>query len=202
MIYTKDQLVKIDEDSKILKSRVIAILPGNPGFMIGTDGTAAYLKVIPYNSPNPGIWNINKDPIMFTNSIPNLIEYLDSGISDSTVNIIDVWYTNLLFIKILNRYNFFKDIENNSPCIQYNCIHTNSEFMRIMSIPASQGATRWVIDNSHVIYLYSGLLNVNKSDAVDLKIYDHPDGETFISKFTLDKGKKGKFDVYLHCLKV
>lgn len=202
MIYTKDQLVKIDEDSKILKSRVIAILPGNPGFMIGTDDTAAYLKVIPYNSSNPGIWNINKDPIMFTNSIPNLIEYLDSGISDNTVNIIDVWYTNLLFIKILNRYNFFKDIENNLPCIQYNCIHTNSEFMRIMSIPASQGATRWVIDNSHVIYLYSGLLNVNKSDAVDLKIYDHPDGETFISKFTLDKGKKGKFDVYLHCLKV
>lgn len=201
-VYTKDQLLQLIDASKLFKSRVIVTVPGNPGTVIGTDDTISYLKMAPYVSQYSNIWNVNKDPLIFTNSIPVILESMNSGsLIDNTISIPDNLYSNLFYQKIINGFRFFLQSER-LPFTHYSNIHTNSEFMRIVSLSASQGSTDWIIDKDrhYMISLYSGLVNVNKSDQVDLFIHDTSDC-TLMAKFVVDKGKKGKISIYMHTIR-
>lgn len=203
MIFTKEQLERIQLDSKLIKSKVIVILPGQPGVMLGTDDTVSYIKLIPYNANTPSIWCTTKDSVYFTASIPYELEAITNSI-DNTVNIdvMDNLRFNLLFEKIVKGYNFYVNVVNTAPPMYYKGIHLNPDFMRAISIPASQGETCWHIDRTHCIYLYSGLIPVNKSDTVDLVIFECPNTNSFVSKFTVNKGKKGLIDILIHSTKL
>lgn len=200
MIYTREQLVKIQEDAKILKSRIIVILPGHPGVMIGTDDTVSYFKIIPYDADFPSIWTTVKDAVPFTNSIPILFENMDMNYCD-TIELPDDLRFNLLFNKILNGYKFYMDVTDNNNSIEYSDIHLNTDFLRIQSLPASKGATNWIIDNDHCIYLYTGLIPTVKSDKVSLSIFDYSP-TTYVCRFTVDKGKKGVILIYIYCARL
>lgn len=201
MIYTREQLDKILNDSKILKSRIIVILPGHPGVMIGTDDTVSYFKIIPYDADYPSIWTTVKDAVPFTNSIPVLNEKMNYNMIDC-IDIPDDLRFNLLFNKILHGYKFYIDnTTNDEASILYENIHDNVEFQRIQAMPASKGATNWIIDNNHCIFLYTGLINTVKTDKIHLNIFDYTP-TTYICRFTVDKGKKGLIRIYLYCARL
>lgn len=203
MIFTKDQLEKIQYDSKIIKSKVVVLLPGQPGVMIGTDDTVSYIKIIPYITDKPSIWCTTKDSVYFTASIPYMLEMIESSI-DNTIDIplMDNLKFNLLFGKIIKGYHYYSDIINRAPSTYYKDIHLNPDFMRTISVPASQGESCWHIDKNHSVYLYSGLVPVNKSDTVDLIIFEYPNTNNFVCKFIVNKGKKGVISVLMNPLRL
>lgn len=200
MIYTREQLAKIQDDSKILKSRIIVILPGSPGVMIGTDDTVSYFKIIPYNATSPSIWTTVKDAVPFTNSIPTLFDKMNLSYVDS-IELPDDLRFNLLFNKVLNGYRFYIENTNTQPDAIYENIQDNPEFQRIQSLPASKGASNWLIDNNHCLFLYTGLINTVKTDKISLSIFDY-DMKTYICRFTVDKGKKGLIQIYIYCARL
>ena len=90
---------------------------------------------------------------------------------------------------------------NEESSILYENIQDNVEFQRIQSLPAAKGASNWIIDNNHCVFLYTGLINAVKTDKINLNIFDC-DPKTFICRVTVDKGKKGLIRIYLYCARL
>lgn len=197
MIFTKEELQSIKDANKLLKCKVLVVIPGFPGMIIGTDDIVSYLKIIPFMSDKSSIWSSAIDTIPFTVSLPESINYLENI---SLSNQIDLDFNlsfNLLYKKVCDGYNRIMEYCSINPSVIYENIQSG-DFNRIITLPASYGASNYIIDNSHCIYLYQGLIPATKSDKVNLTIYDFDDF-TFVSKFTVDKGKKGLITIYLLC---
>jgi hypothetical protein len=67
-------------------------------------------------------------------------------------------------------------------------LRSNDRFNSIISSKAADGASLFIINNRYMMYIYSGLLPINKSDKVTLDIYD-VDNYSFLVKFIINKGK-------------
>lgn len=200
MVFTLDELLRIRETNKLLKCRILVIIPGNPGMMIGTDETVSYIKTFPYVSDKYSIWATTKCQDYFTKSLSNVIEYVNQSSLSNQIDIDFNLQFNLLFIKIMQAYNKLIGVCIN-PSIQYENIQLTSEFNKVLNLSSSQGSINYNIDNYHCIYIYQGLLSASKSDKVSLDIYDISN-DIFGCRFTVNKGKKGLINIYMMCKRI
>lgn len=205
MIYHKNELIKLMEDSKIVKSRIITTLPGDensPGIMIGCSDELSYLKVMTYPNNRASIFAnaISDNPngvIPFT----DLIKAADDGLfvgncGKDYVEVPEVnRFTNVFFNNVYNAYKNIILSTINAPTTIYRDIHLNPDFLRIQS---SYGEFKFRVDDKHQMYLYPGLININKSDKVDLTIYDLPNN-IFVCMFSLAKPKNVVISIYIKC---
>ena len=200
MIFTIDELNAIKESNKLIKCKVLVIIPGNPGIMIGTDETVSYIKVVPFISNKYSIWITTKDQDYYTKSLSEAIDYIEKVSLTNQIDLDFNFQFNLLFLKIVQAYYKLMDLCAN-PSYQYENIQLTSEFNKIANIPASQGAINYIVDSNHCIYIYQGLLSVTKSDKVSLNIYDISN-DIFGCRFIVDKGKKGLINIYMLCKRI
>lgn len=200
MVFTLDELTSIRQANKLLKCKVLVIIPGNPGIMIGTDETVSYIKFIPYVSDKYSIWMTTKDQDYFTKSLSSAIDYIQQSSLSNQIDLDFNLQFNLLFIKIMQAYNKLLGLCSN-PSSQYENIQLTAEFNKIINLPSSQGAVNYTIDNNHCVYLYQGLIPASKSDSISLYIYDI-NNEIFGCRFIVDKGKKGLINTYMLCKRI
>lgn len=68
----------------------------------------------------------------------------------------------------------------------------DDDFANILAQKAADGANPYKINKKYILYIYSGLLPVNKKDRVCVDIYDiyNPDGsqDLFLAKYGINKG--------------
>ena len=77
----------------------------------------------------------------------------------------------------------------------------NEKFREILATKSAEGSKPFIIDNSHVIYLFSGVLPLLKSDTVSLGTCDMSDGITYIAQFVITK-KNFVVNCCMMCLKI
>lgn len=200
MVFTLDELYAIRQANKLIKCKILVIVPGNPGTIIGTDETVSYIKIIPFVSDKYSIWITTKDNDYFTKSLSGSIDYIEKISLSNQIDIDFNLQFNLLFIKIMQAYNKLLGLCAN-PSTQYENIQLTAEFNKILCLSSSQGAINYTIDNKHSIYVYQGLLSASKSDKVSLNIYDISN-DIFGCRFIVDKGKKGLINTYMLCKRI
>lgn len=205
MIFHKDELTKLFNDTKILKTRVIMTIPGNeqsPGIAIGTTEELSFLKVMTYPNDKLSIFGTTVESGVGLLSITELIKNSDDSLFTSNygkdyVYVPDVNRFNNIFLnKVYCAYiNVLSMINSSIRTTSYADIQLNQDFINIQN---SYGEYKWKIDEYHLVYLYNGLINVNKSDTISLNIYDLPNNQ-FICVFSVTKSKKLVISTFMMC---
>jgi hypothetical protein len=205
MIFHKDELTKLFNDTKILKTRVIMTIPGNeqsPGIAIGTTEELSFLKVMTYPNDKLSIFGTTVESGVGLLSITELIKNSDDSLFTSNygkdyVYVPDVNRFNTIFLnRVYCAYiNIINMINSSIRTTTYTDVQLNQDFINIQN---SYGEYKWKIDEYHSIYLYNGLINVNKSDIVTLNIYDLANNQ-FICVFSVTKSKKCVISTFLLC---
>lgn len=76
-------------------------------------------------------------------------------------------------------------------------IHESDEFIRYRSSASADGNILYIPENTRcAMYIPIGVLPLNKSDKLNIKIY-YVNESLFISRFIINKGKKGVIDIYM-----
>lgn len=102
---------------------------------------------------------------------------------------------NTIISKYLFLCNFIGD--QTTP-LEYKCfgeIRGNVDFETLLQMKSADGARPFIIDK-YVMYIFTGLLPINKSDSVELEIYNRPNTQFFLSNFKITK-KKQKINNYI-----
>lgn len=163
---------------------------------------------------NDRVYSVIQNTII-KSSTNNLYGYLN-GIYEidllSLINIFDIHkesnkdifiYGNIIYcndIQIMFKPSQFINtslslILKTSPIYSNNDLREDDIFNSIISGKVADGASLFIIDNKYPMTIYGSLLNVNKSDTVELKIYNI-DNISFLSVFTVNK-KKFEIDTYV-----
>lgn len=163
---------------------------------------------------NDRVYSVIQNTII-KSSINNLYSYLN-GIYEidvlSLINIFDIHkesnkdifiYGNIIYcndVQIMFKQSQFINTSLNlilkTPPIYSNTdLREDDIFNSIISGKVADGASLFIIDNKYPMTIYGSLLNVNKSDTVELKIYNI-DNISFLSVFTVNK-KKFEIDTYV-----
>ena len=205
MIFHKDELTKLFNDAKILKARVIMTIPGNeqsPGIAIGTTEELSFLKVMTYPNDKLSIFGTTVESGVGLLSISELIKNADDSLFTSDygkdyIYVPDVNRFNNVFLnKVYCAYISVLNMINSSiRTTSYNDVQLSQDFINMQN---SYGEYKWRIDEYHSIYLYNGIINVNKSDSVSLNIYDLPNNQ-FICVFSVTKSKKLVISTFMMC---
>lgn len=205
MIFHKDELTKLFNDAKILKARVIMTIPGNeqsPGIAIGTTEELSFLKVMTYPNDKLSIFGTTVESGVGLLSISELIKNADDSLFTSDygkdyIYVPDVNRFNNVFLnKVYCAYiNVINMINSSIRTTSYNDVQLSQDFINMQN---SYGEYKWRIDEYHSIYLYNGIINVNKSDSVSLNIYDLPNNQ-FICVFSVTKSKKLVISTFMMC---
>ena len=205
MIFHKDELTKLFNDAKILKARVIMTIPGNeqsPGIAIGTTEELSFLKVMTYPNDKLSIFGTTVESGVGLLSISELIKNADDSLFTSDygkdyIYVPDVNRFNNIFLnKVYCAYiNVINMINSSIRTTSYNDVQLSQDFINMQN---SYGEYKWRIDEYHSIYLYNGIINVNKSDSVSLNIYDLPNNQ-FICVFSVTKSKKLVISTFMMC---
>jgi len=205
MIFHKDELTKLFNDAKILKARVIMTIPGNeqsPGIAIGTTEELSFLKVMTYPNDKLSIFGTTVESGVGLLSISELIKNADDSLFTSDygkdyIYVPDVNRFNNIFLnKVYCAYiNVLNMINSSIRTTSYNDVQLSQDFINMQN---SYGEYKWRIDEYHSIYLYNGIINVNKSDSVSLNIYDLPNNQ-FICVFSVTKSKKLVISTFMMC---
>lgn len=205
MIFHKDELTKLFNDAKILKARVIMTIPGNeqsPGIAIGTTEELSFLKVMTYPNDKLSIFGTTVESGVGLLSISELIKNADDSLFTSDygkdyIYVPDVNRFNNIFLnKVYCAYiNVINMINSSIRTTSYNDVQLSQDFINMQN---SYGEYKWRIDERHSIYLYNGIINVNKSDSVSLNIYDLPNNQ-FICVFSVTKSKKLVISTFMMC---
>ena len=205
MIFHKDELTKLFNDAKILKARVIMTIPGNeqsPGIAIGTTEELSFLKVMTYPNDKLSIFGTTVESGVGLLSISELIKNADDSLFTSDygkdyIYVPDVNRFNNVFLnKVYCAYISVLNMINSSiRTTSHNDVQLSQDFINMQN---SYGEYKWRIDEYHSIYLYNGIINVNKSDSVSLNIYDLPNNQ-FICVFSVTKSKKLVISTFMMC---
>lgn len=180
--------------AKLLKADYVYI---KDNYIYGVDSNFVYFKTMRFD-------NIHNITIAF--SINNMSAFI-KGIGMNEIKC----YDNLLYSSFDNTcninnmdaiYNIMR-IHEDMFHIWNNCklaaidvpLRGNEAFEQIVSLKTIQGTKRFIYDRFSMT-MCNNLVPVNKSDKVNLNIYDLTDN-TFLSVFTVAKGKKYIIDVYI-----
>lgn len=77
-----------------------------------------------------------------------------------------------------------------------NEVNVSNDLEELYKASKSSGAIHYKYDDTHLMTLFGGIIPLNKSDKLYLKMYDNPDN-TFLVRFRVHKKK---FDVYVYLL--
>ena len=197
---------------KNMKSDLVCIY-GN--VLIGTDNTMANLKVYRLDIPIPlnPVCIITKElsSEFYSNIIDTIIifdmdEYkIYCPNNKSYADGKNVMLTSEdIVINTINRYNnLLQNISNPSyKYIDFGDITNDDNFKYIKDLKSADGAKVYIPskDSTYQMYLYKGALPMNKSDIVNMSIFDN--GMTFITRFTIKKKKLNPIDVFFRFIKI
>lgn len=94
-----------------------------------------------------------------------------------------------------NPTNKLNSIISNSPIYHNVSLRENDTFNDIIALKSVDGASLFIVDNKYPMTIFGSILNVNKADTVELKIY-YIDNHSFLSQFSVNK-KKFTIDTYM-----
>lgn len=109
-------------------------------------------------------------------------------------------YTKFVYYYSVKRVNDIPLIASYNNALLYTTNYSMSiddlkiddEFASILAQKAADGASPYKINKKYILYIYSGLLPINKKDRASVDIYDiyNPDGsqELFLAKYGINKG--------------
>lgn len=80
------------------------------------------------------------------------------------------------------------ELSNLTPTVELTDIKENEQFQDILSLRATEGAKRLVINNKYIMYMCSAMHPVTKTDKASLKIYDY-DSISFVAEIIITKKK-------------
>ena len=204
MIALQDQTVKtFIENIKLFKSDEIIIISGN--MIYSSNKLFSYLKstedeLLEFNQLKPNIFCYEIKPLVDFVCSKNLFK-LDIDIYGNLY----VWINGEVKpIIIMNSVvppiglNIIYNMENlliSQPYLQYDNINNDEDIIKLQSSLSKDGLTMYRKDG-YMMTLYKGLLPLNKSDKLNLSIYNEiSENNTinfFISVFTVMK-KKSKY---------
>lgn len=139
--------------------------------------------------------------INFNNNFPPTSFNWNSVVYGIKNNISYELNDNHIWNKMMNNLNKINNIKTNITPIIYNNIHENEYFLECISKKAVDGASKFIIDK-YYLYIWNGLLNRNKSDKVDLLIYDDFSSYTFLAEFIIYKKKNIVVHQYIEYFKM
>lgn len=82
---------------------------------------------------------------------------------------------------------------------EFLCLDNNIDFKNLINMRASDGAKQFIIDPYHIIFLFSGLLPILKSDSVFVRTIDNY-SSSFLTHFIIKK-KKMDVNICMNCLR-
>lgn len=171
-----------------------------PDYMINTINKVSTIKGLAQNE-------FALPSMYFINNLGYVIDINTNSTSGTVFNSIGMTYYDILNIKqqIFNKwYNMRNIIFNNlwrqsHQTYLYDNIQNIDTFKEIFNMKAYQGAKPFIIDN-HIIWLFKGLIPNNKTDKIDLCIYDYTESLELFD-FVIHK-KKYQFGMMMLCLKM
>lgn len=113
---------------------------------------------------------------------------------DNTIGIVPELANDIIYRFDCNRkklldfgvYNTKKQlVYYNKPNVVVEKINEDEKFRNIIFGKADDGANYYIVDNHHIIYLFSSLLPCLKNDIINISIYDN--SESFTVCFTIEK---------------
>lgn len=140
-------------------------------------------------------------------------KYFKNITKESTEDNIPLYYNCVLedeirnFTTVCNYNNRFNncitglgmDMENSNTVILNEDVKTDVTMQNILALKATDGVIyykKFVNNRLYFMTLFNGIIPVNKSDGLLLTIYDLPERNQFLAKFTVVK-KKIKLDVFI-----
>lgn len=195
----KDSLFDILELAKMLKSHYVYYNP-EAHKLIGTDYHMTYIKVmdIPEIQYRVPLFFDNKEVQKFSKTTDNeyaILEFMETSIRPMKYlydKVEEIYYKTI---------NFTLDI-NTTNTLTIDNIRGNQSFENSLSLKSAQGIGYFYIGDQYIMTIFSGLLPINKSDEVALKIYDNKTLGTFLANFTIKKKKKADINVFINYLKL
>jgi len=182
----KQEFLQLLELCKLLKSNYV-ITVGNT--IIGTDRSFVYLKKINVGYELP---QIAIDMLDIRNKLKE----------DKKCNVDEISHLNLfdnfIYSNIIGMNNSLLSILSTN-AITYPNIHSDEDFIKTTKLKTDQGIT-YIRRDIYFIPIYNGLLPLVKNDKVDLNIYDHIDGYSFLCNFNIHKKHNLTIEVYLRCI--
>ena len=168
-----------------------------PDYMINTINKVSTIKGLAQNE-------FALPSMYFINNLGYVIDVNDSS-NGIVFNSVGMTYYDILNLK-QQKFNKWYSVRNNIFNDLWDCqnhvydnIQDMDNFKEISNMKADQGAKPFIIDN-HIIWLFKGLIPNNKSDKVDLWIYDYSDSVELFN-FIIHK-KKYQFGMMMLCLKM
>ena len=195
---------------KLLKTKYVCVV-GNT--LIGSDDQGTFISTYQMNRviPLQPFTLITKElKTEFYNNITDTTIIIDTDICklychnnlsyiEKCDPMIDLYYAQLLLMK----YDSLNRNISNRQTITYTKEITNDiNFLDIQAMKSSDGARLYIPEGGeqYGMYLYKGIIPVNKNDKVFITVYDY--GATFISNFTIYKKKMNPVNVYFRFVKL
>lgn len=198
---------------KAMKSDLVCI---NNNVLIGTDNTNVNLKVytldFSISLPSP-ICIITKElKSDFYSNITDTVlvfDYKEGKIycpnNKTYAETANVMFVTDIAPNLISRYNNLVNniiYNDNIKFIDFGNVTDHDFFKEYNSLKSSDGAKLYIPNNceKYSMYLYKGALPINKSDYIEMGIFD--EGETFITRFTIFKKKLKPIYVYFKYVKL
>lgn len=195
---------------KALKADLVCIYGD---ILIGTDNTKTNIKIYKMNTPIPltpvtiitkelstGFFsNITDTNIIFDFGQRKIYCPNNKSYAEESNIMLDL---NMAKNLIIRYNNLMESLYRCNNVINYKEITNDEYFQPYKLLKAADGAQLYNPNGNidHGMYLYSGAIPLNKSDKVELKIYEH--GDTFISNFTVYKKKLNPINIYFRFIKL
>lgn len=119
---------------------------------------------------------------------------------DYTIDIVKFMNLSKIYNDMTNIFVSYIQMinQNQYQSFVYNNFHLNEDFIRINSLKSKDGAKPLIIDR-HIIYMYKGLIPINKKDELSLTIYE-TENSIDLFNFEIYKKKQPVMKMILCCL--
>lgn len=194
---TIKEFKEIVDIAKNIKADIIYI-SGNR--IYGTDKQLTILKTMEFDN----IYNIkicyeNKDIVSALKDATSYTMYDDHILFDNSI-LVPINNPNYIYNIIKNENTILEMKTKGKLSYTDNNIKNDKNFQDILNLKSCNGA-RMYIANNYKMYLFSRLLPINKSDNVELNIYDI-NNLYFMSHFTIKKKKLNEINQYMVYIKI
>lgn len=180
---------------KIIKKMKCDIYVIGPDFIIGSNPENSYISEVTgltngmefLNNLNPGsIIEITKDGLNEVDMAANkdgAVSYVDMLLWQFSSTTGHYGISTLLEAYYRTKNNIYNKIPD------YYCdnLKDNEEFNDILKLKAADGAVPFRLNSEDVIYIYPGLLGVNKADHVSVNMFRNAQNGIDICEFIINK---------------
>lgn len=216
LIINKNEFMDIVDLVKAMKTDIFYISGPN---ILGTDSEFRTLKIVRMNSVFP--IKVLATTLSLQSFVKGFSSAMELSIDTETGTIMEypcigfssIFNCNLLhpdFYNTIGRieylYNISEFLNTRKPDVYIQSLHSTDSFLEAMGKKSKDGNLIFDVgqyadtDRHYLISTYSGLLPVNKSDKLNLSIYDLDDSR-FMAHFSILK-KKLAIELYISYLRL